>query len=45
MPQTESRKLDSDDPFPPITVNLAGGGELSFPTGQWTLFLVYRGRW
>lgn len=45
MPQTETRKLDSDDALPELTLNLVGGGELSLPNGQWTLLLIYRGAW
>lgn len=45
MPQTETRKLDSDDAFPSITLNLVDGGVATLPSNQWTLFLVYRGYW
>ena len=45
MPQTDARKLDSDDAFPPLTLELVDGGELSVPTGNWTLLLIYRGYW
>ena len=45
MPQTDTRKLDSDDAFPPLTLKLVDGGELSLPSGKWTLLLIYRGYW
>ena len=45
MPQTETRKLDSDDAFPPITLDLVGGGQIALPSDKWTLLLVYRGQW
>ena len=45
MPQTDAHKLDSDDKFPPLTLDLVGGGQLSLPSDKWTLLLVYRGRW
>ncbi len=45
MTQSETRKLDTGSAFPAITLDLAGGGSLSLPTEQWTVFLIYRGNW
>ena len=45
MPQTETRKLDSEDAFPALPLNLVDGRELTLPNGNWTLLLVYRGYW
>ena len=45
MPQTETRKLDSDDPFPPLTLDLTDGNQVALPNGKWTLLLIYRGYW
>lgn len=45
MPQTESRKLDSDDTFPSLNLDLTNGEQLTLPTGKWTVLLLYRGYW
>ena len=45
MPQTDARKLDSDDVFPPLNLKLVDGEEFAVPTGKWTLLLIYRGYW
>lgn len=45
MPQTESRKLDSDDNFPSLNLDLTNGEQLTLPTGKWTVLLLYRGYW
>ena len=41
-------KLNAGDAFPPVTLNLVGGGELSLPDGLETPYgvvLFYRGFW
>lgn len=45
MPQPETKKLDTDDAFPSLELNLTSGGMLSLPTGKYTLLLIYRGYW
>jgi len=48
MTQTEGRKLDSGDLFPKMELQLTDGNNLILPDtaqGQWTVLLVYRGRW
>ena len=45
MPQPDVRKLDTDDAFPALTLNLVGGGTSELPAPAWTLFLIYRGNW
>lgn len=45
MPQPDLRKLDTDDAFPALELDLTDGEKLSLPNGQWTLLLVYRGYW
>ena len=45
MPQPDCRKLDTDDAFPSLDLSLVGGGSLGVPTGEWTVFLIYRGNW
>ncbi len=45
MAQREAQKLDAGSTFPAITLDLVGGGSLSLPTEQWTVFLIYRGGW
>ena len=45
MAQRDTQKLDAGSTFPSITLNLVGGGSLSLPTEQWTVFLIYRGNW
>ncbi len=45
MAQIEAQKLDAGSTFPTMTLNLVGGGSLSLPTEQWTVFLIYRGDW
>ena len=45
MPQPDTRKLDTDDAFPPLALHLTSGAQLSLPSGKWTLLLVYRGYW
>ena len=48
MAQTEKIKLDSGDRFPEIEVSLTDGTITTLPdmmAGQWSMVLVYRGRW
>ena len=45
MAQTDTRKLDSEDPFPRLALDLVGGGQVKLPGEAWTLLLIYRGRW
>lgn len=42
MPQTQTRKLDSEDRFPKPELNLVGGGWIELPTQSWTLLLIRR---
>ena len=48
MPQTSTTKLDMGDSFPTMSVNLTDGRTLTLPddcTGDYTIFLGYRGKW
>ncbi|MEM7602550.1 MAG: hypothetical protein AAF357_14180 [Verrucomicrobiota bacterium] len=45
MPQPNQLKLDTGDEFPPLELNLIGGGTVQLPVEEWTLFLIYRGNW
>ncbi|GHC64245.1 hypothetical protein [Roseibacillus persicicus] len=45
MPQTQTQKLDTGAPFPELALTLTDGSTLAVPTGNWTLFLLYRGNW
>ncbi len=45
MAQSTTQKLDTGSALPAITLDLAGGGSLSLPADQWTVFLIYRGNW
>ncbi|MEM7009847.1 MAG: hypothetical protein AAF585_00050 [Verrucomicrobiota bacterium] len=45
MPQPTIPKLDSDDPFPELTLDLTTGEKLQLPSEKWTLLLIYRGYW
>ena len=42
MPQTQTRKLDSEDRCPKSELNLIGGGRIELPTQSWTLLLIRR---
>ncbi|HRJ40616.1 MAG: hypothetical protein KJZ86_11365 [Caldilineaceae bacterium] len=48
MAQTDARKLDQGDRFPPMTISLLDGSVLALPDGlnaDFTVFLGYRGKW
>ena len=45
MPQPDIKKLDTDDAFPALELDLIGGGKKSLPSDEWTLLLLYRGYW
>ena len=43
-----SHKLDAGEPFPRLTLDLAGGGTLELPGGldaRYKVILFYRGHW
>jgi len=48
MAQIEGKKLDSGAQFPKMEFKLTDGASIMLPeitAGQWTVLLVYRGRW
>lgn len=45
MAQAGSSKLDAGDAFPPLQLELVGGGSLSLPDSRRTVLLIYRGEW
>lgn len=45
MPQPNTPKLDTEDSFPPLELNLTNGEKLSLPSDKWTMLLIYRGYW
>ena len=48
MAQIEGKKLDSGTPFPKMEFKLTDGTSIMLPemtVGQWTILLIYRGRW
>ena len=45
MAQNEVNKLDVGSAFPGLDLDLVGGGSLTLPLPQWTVFLIYRGNW
>lgn len=48
MAQTKVKKLDSGDLFPKMEFKLADGTAVTLPekeSGNWSVLLVYRGRW
>ena len=45
MAQSEAQKLDTGSSFPALNLDLVGGGSVSLPADQWTVFLIYRGNW
>ena len=44
MSWTSTERLDAGDRFPPLHLDLVGGGSLALPA-QRTVLLVYRGHW
>jgi len=48
MAQTDTRKLDQGDSFPPMTISMLDGSRLALPddlNADSTIFLGYRGKW
>jgi hypothetical protein len=48
MAQIEGKKLDSGALFPKVELKITDGASIVLPemtAGQWTVLLVYRGRW
>ena len=45
MAQSEAKKFDGSSIFPGLSLDLVGGGSLTVPQSQWSVFLFYRGNW
>jgi len=45
MKPSDSALLELGDTFPPLALQTLDHGEISLPSEEWTILLIYRGEW